>query len=389
MKNFLIIIAIFFISSCVKVEEKMNYKKAMLFYAASANNLQPDILTNVQDIVKYYVANGEKDIYVFLKKPGENGTLSRVTRRSTGNELVAVRTYDKSLNSASTEFLAQVLSDLKALPEVIEITDIMLSSHGSSWTPKIVVGGTLSSETPPTRGISQYSFGQDNVKNDVTMNIDEMAKIFEQYSFNSIIFDACNMCSIEVLYQFRNSAKYILSSPAEVLSYGMNYPAITAYFTQPVTLESLRVMAEETYKFYNAQEDILAKSVTFTVTDCSKLEEFGAVVKEITSRATYEDNRNATPSTMIRYDWRNGVGKDYKQYLTTLITNIGVAADQAKLDDIWTKTFPYYYHTEKIFGWDMTGSCGVAGYIYREGDDIDVLFNPFYLSLDWGKLIME
>lgn len=387
MKKILIIATIFFISSCVKVEEKINYKKAMLFYAASANNLQSDISTNVQDILKYYVANGEKDVYIFFKNAGEDGTLSRVTRRSLGNELVVVKSYDKSLNSASTEFLAQVLSDLKALPEVIAITDIMFSSHGSSWTPTIFVGGTLSSEVPPTRAISQYSFGQDNVKNDVTMNIDEMAKVFEQYSLNSIIFDACNMCSIEVLYQFRNSAKYILSSPAEVLSLGMNYPEITKYFTQPITLETLRIMAEETYKFYNAQEEVTSKSVTFTVTDCSKLEEFGTVVKEITDRATYQDNQNATPSTMIRYDWRYGVGKDYKQYLTTLITNIGVAADQAKLDDIWAKTFPHYYHTEKLFlGWDMTGSCGVAGYIYRE-ENIDPLFNPFYLTLDWGKLI--
>ncbi|MEG0499996.1 MAG: clostripain-related cysteine peptidase [Rikenellaceae bacterium] len=391
MKKILIIVTIFLISSCVKVEEKVNYKKAMLFYAASANNLQPNIWNNVQDIKTNYVANGEKDLYIFFKNDGAEGILYKIVRRSTGNELVQVKSYDKSLNSATTEFLAQVLSDLAALPEVTEITDIMFSSHGSSWIPTIVVGGALSKETPPSRSISLYSFGQDKVSSNVTMNIDEMAKVLEHYSFNSIIFDACNMASIEVFYQFRNCAKYILASPAEVVGAGMNYPAITPYFTQVITPEVLGKMAEECKKLQQTfpEEDKEKKrSSTFTVTDCSKLEEFGKVVKEITSKATPEDNKKATPSTMIRYDYVKGVGKDYKQYLTNLITNIGVAADQVKLDAIWAKTFPYYHHTEKIFGWDMTGSCGVAGYIYRT-ENIDARFNPFYLTLDWGKLIME
>lgn len=393
-KIVLIIVSLFVLSSCVEVEEKVNVKNAMLFYAASANNLNSDIEKNMNDIVKNYVATELKHLFIFFKKPGEDGILYRVSRKSTGNELLTIKTYDKSLNSATVDFLATVLSDIDALPEVDKMTDIVLSSHGSSWTPSIYVSSPLSQETPPAnqrgRSVSEFSFGQDYVEKDVTMNIDEMAELFKKYSFDAIIFDACNMCSIEVLYQFRDCAKYIVSSPAEVLSIGMNYAAITKYFTHEITLEAAKSIAEESFKMYDAQAEVFNKSATFTVTDCSKLEELAVVIKDITARyGTTANNIEATPSTMIRYDGWNGVGKDYKQYLYNLIDIGGVEADKLPLDEKWTLTFPYYFHSAKLFeGWDMTGSSGVAGYIYRE-KNIDPLFNSFYKTLDWGKLIMD
>lgn len=378
----------FVLSACFKSEEKVNVKKATLYYAASANNLQSYIWTNVQDINRYYSANSEKDLYVFFKNLGEDANLYRVTRTSSGNTLNVVKTYDKALGSGDVKFLEQLLQDLTALPEVSELTDIIFSSHGSSWLPTIFQPlPLLSQETPPikSRSATDFSFGQDEgVNRNQTMYIEDMAMVLEKYSLNSIIFDACNMCSIEVLYQLRNSAKYILSSPAEVVAAGMNYPVITKYFTQDITLESLRIMAEETYKFFDAKENVFEKSATFTVTDCSNLEEFGSVVKDLVARyGTPENNIIATPS--LRYDGSNGIGKDYRQYLYNLIEKFGVEGDKVALDAIWTKTFPYYYHTEKIFGWPMEGSCGVAGYIYR--DNINPTFNEYYMTLDWGKLV--
>lgn len=392
-KIVLITISLLLFSSCVKVEEKVNFKNAMLFYAASANNLSSDIENNMNEIVKNYVATEEKHFFIFFKEPSQDGTLYRISRKTTGNELLAVKTYDKNLNSATVDFLATVLSDVDARPEVDAITDIILSSHGSSWTPKIGVSSPLSTETPPAnrrgRSASEFSFGQDYVKSDETMNIDEMAELFKLYSFDAIIFDACNMCSIEVLYQFRDCAKYIVSSPAEVLSAGMNYTDITKYFTRKITLEAAKSIAEESFKMYDAQTEPFSKSATFTVTDCSKLEDLAVVIKDLTTRyGSPGNNIAATPSNMIRYDGWNGVGKDYKQYLYNLIDLVGVPADKIPLDEKWTLAFPYYFHTEKLFkGWDMTGSSGVAGYVYRE-TNIDPLFNPFYKTLDWGKLIM-
>src|SRR5690606_447791 len=47
--------------------------------------------------------------------------------------------------------------------------------------------------------------------------------------FEYIIFDACSMASIKVVYELRNNAQYILASPTEVLSSSYPYGQIVPY----------------------------------------------------------------------------------------------------------------------------------------------------------------
>lgn len=373
------------LSSCEKyVPYEPAQKEVFLFYSASANDLENFIWKNVQSIQANYVPNKEKDIYIFFKKKNGKATLSRLVGVKGNAELRTVKEYDELVSCAAVGTLDLVMNDISSLKNVTRVTDILLSSHGSSWTPTIFVGGKLSGETyepsSKSRAATGYSFGQEG---DETINVDEIADILEKYNLNSIIFDACNMCSIEVVYELRNCAKYILSSPAEILADGLNYPAITSYFTKEITMESLRIMAEETYKLY------LKQSAIMTVTDCSKLDALAIVIKEITaSYATEERNRLATPKNMIRYDFKNGVAKDYLQYLNNLLDLADAPHNKAPLQEAWGKTFPYVYTTEALFGFPMNGACGVGGYIYRE-EDIDARFNPYYKTLEWGKLILE
>lgn len=382
----------FLFSCCKEKEPEITQKNAFLFYAASANNLESDIWSNIQSVVKNYVPSDEKNIYVYFKKTHGISTLYKINKIGGKTELAVVKEYDKTVNCATGETLDMVMNDVSSQKDVIKITDILLSSHGSSWTPSIYVTGKLSEEIynpVRNRSITNYSFGQDYLKSNETINIDVLAKVLEKYDLTSIIFDACNMCSIEVVYQLRNCAKYILSSPAEILGYGMYYDKITPYFTAPTTIETIRMMAEENYKFYNAMSG-WDQSAVMTVTDCSKLNELATLVKEITTAfGTPQNNSLATPDDMIRYDYIiNGVAKDYLQYLNNLLDVAAAPQYKTPLKTAWEKAFPYCYHTKTLFyGWPMDGACGVGGYIYRETNMIQS-FNTYYKTLDWAKLVM-
>lgn len=384
---FFAIIALISFSSCNDEPYQPKRKNAFLFYAASANNLESLISANVQSILTNYVPSDEKDIYIYFKKLGATSTLSRVIKIGGKVQLIKVKEYDETVSCATAETLDMVMRDVASSEYVSKITDVLLSSHGSSWLPTITVDNLLSREpynpTNKARSVTEFSFGQDMLQETESINIDKIADIFEKYDLNSIIFDACNMCSIEVLYELRNCAKYILASPAEILGTGMCYPKMTPYFTSEITLETVRTMAEDTYQFYSKESAIM------TVTDCSQLEALASVIKEITTRyGTEENNRLATPSSMIRYDFVNGVAKDYLQYLNNLLDIVEAPQDKILLKEVWDKVFPYCYHTETLFlGWPMEGACGVGGYIYRE-TEINSLFNPYYKTLDWGKLIL-
>ena len=381
MKNkiFLLSFLIFALFSCKdKINTEDIPKSATLFFMAANNNLDSYLSDNVDQIVDNYIPSYKKDIFIYYKgKYGDKETPRLYQVKQSGSAqayLSIVKEYGVDMNSASMESVKIVMDDLLSLENTTTIEDLVLSSHGGSWLP--------GDESPRVRGILQDN-DYDNF-----IDIDVLAAGLEEYNLNSIIFDACFMSSIEVLYQLRNSAKYILASPAEVLARGMFYDLITPYFTQTMTKDVLSKMAEITTNSYKAESDISMQSATFLVTECKDLDELGIVVRSILDK--YGDPQGVVDLTpILRYDdkYRHGTFlHDYKQVLYKLIgDNTG---DKAELDAIWSKAFPHYYHTDMFFGYvDLNNSNGVGGYIYRDNEK--KIINDYYKKLDWGKLVMN
>ena len=64
------------------------------------------------------------------------------------------------------------------------------------------------------------------------MDTRDMAKAipFNKENLEFILFDACLMSSIEVLYDLRDKAKYVIASPAELPAPGFPYARVMPYF---------------------------------------------------------------------------------------------------------------------------------------------------------------
>lgn len=80
---------------------------------------------------------------------------------------------------------------------------LIVFSHGSGWLPPhTLVNGS--------RSII--------IDNDNEMEITDFAMALPDHLFEFIIFEACNMAGIEVAYELRNKAAYIMASSAPVVS---------------------------------------------------------------------------------------------------------------------------------------------------------------------------
>lgn len=365
--------------SC-STKEDNSRKSAMLMYMDANNSLTANLKDNLNTILSNFVPSEEKDIFIFFK--GSYGSdltpkLYKIVKKKKGEggELSIVKSYNEGLISASATTLNLIMSDVSALPNITTIEDIILSSHAGSWLPF---------KNVPTivRG-----FGDDATDKTQVIEIDQMAKVFEQYNLNSITFDACFMSSIEVLYQLRNSAKYILASPAEVLAAGIDYTFATKYFTQKMTKETLITIANATNELYksSSKPDLFFHSNTLTVTECAYLEDFGKLAKDIVK---YDQSKvNFEIATKVTYDADGKFASDYKEYLYKLIEKYGNSSEKTLLDAAWAKAFVHYAHTDFLLGKiDLTNSYGVAGYIYKE-KQVSKIINDYYSTLDWGKLV--
>lgn len=66
---------------------------------------------------------------------------------------------------------------------------------------------------------------------ELKINIPDLSKALAQSGihFDYILFGACLMSQVEVAYELRNAADYLILSPAEVMSAGFPYFKMTKY----------------------------------------------------------------------------------------------------------------------------------------------------------------
>lgn len=116
--------------------------------------------------------------------------------------------YDTQLESTDSATMVSVLQRIMKLSPARRYS-LVLWSHGSGWVP--------APQKAPTR-----SFGSDN--NGLETDIPVLRGVLENFpTFEYILFDACFMQSIEVAFELRHTAQWIIGSPAEIPAQGAPY----------------------------------------------------------------------------------------------------------------------------------------------------------------------
>jgi len=349
--------------------------KRTVFVYMVASNLGSNLTANIEDmiavatpenlnggnLVVFYSKNKE-EAELFEIKEGANGVITRHHIRDYVNK-----------SAISPQVMREVLNEVVSLYPA-DSYGMVLSSHGSAWLPT------------DFRSMLR-SFGEEDKK---SMEINELADALPDHFFDFLLFDACSMGAIECMYELRNKAVYIISSPSEIWSPGFPYRKVL-----PILFQQLPDMAQIANEYYDFYLNFSYPLGNVTVVKTNQLEDLAGAVRAIVSVAGGEEAMHDLPFSHLQtLSYLSGAPTklydfgDVIQKLTT--TDEQYRFFQAALDKAVTEK----RCTERIYcqaegGYDGIPVEAYSGLsVYPPKRELTEL-NNWYRQLDWYKAVYK
>ena len=261
---------------------------------------------------------------------------------------------------------------------------LVFASHADGWLKALI------SANPATRHIGDYRGTQ--------MNITDLCAVLEGAPhMDFILFDACYMQAIEVAYELRDYADYIIASPTEIPGPGAPYQRVIPKMF--ANKKDVGVDIGNAYYSYYGDENGQIKSaeyilggsntrwtegVSISVLKTSELNALAVITKEILTR--YVDNKEKINTSSLFY-YGSDITYTIRYYdfdrLIRQITNENtdyikwrVAFNNAQL---YFKTTKTNYAARMGGDFDMSKAEGV--YMYVPG--VNTAQHEYYQTLEW------
>lgn len=241
------------------------------------NNLDPFAIDNINQMEMGWNDDFDGNLIVYLDR-AEGASIAhpvvyKIVHDTTQNIKSQIIAVYPEQNSADPLVMNNTLSSIiKDYPA--QSYGLILWSHGSAWFPK---GTELNADSTKLKArihTITKSFGKDGLDE---MSITDLSNSLP-LKFQFIIFDACYMGSIEVLYELRNKSDYIISSSTEILSSGYPYTDIMPLlFQQTINYSNL---ANTFYQSYEKHDGVM-KSASVSVANTNNLHNLAQSVSMI------------------------------------------------------------------------------------------------------------
>lgn len=266
MKNRSIACLLLFLSvfiGCTK-EETEGSDRTVLIYIVADNNLNNFGYDNLDYILQGAAGQTLNGGHLLVYFDAQDSAPFLYEIKPTGGQTATkeiLKEYEEQ-NSMATDVMKGVIDEALALRPASEY-GLVLWSHATAWLPSNV-------------HTMLRSFGSDKGKE---MDIRDLATALPDHTFDFILFDACYMASVEVLYELRGKANYIIASPTETMANGFPYDRIIAPMFERKA--DLKKICTEFYSFYRNQSQPLMQSATVSLTDMASLDKLAGIVNEI------------------------------------------------------------------------------------------------------------
>jgi hypothetical protein len=366
--------------SCSPEENDPIPTRTLLIYMAADNNLTNYSYQNIKSILEGAKGNNlnNGNLLIYHDSAGEPPRLIQIVQGAGGvMEEKIIRTYEDR-NSVSVEVMRSVLAEVFG-SEAYKAKSyaLLLWSHGSAWLPSNV-------------GDYLRSYGVDDGNH---MEIYDLKKALQGYTFDFIIFDDCYMANIEVAYALRDNADYILASPTEVLAQGLPYADVVKYMfsSEPVS-QALGRIGETFYTYYANQESEHYRSASTALVKTECLESLAAICREILA-GKEEAIFNLPLANIQLLEYLRDTDHalyDLGDFIKQLATPKQYSRFENALKEVVlyknTTTGAYYGRGGTWLTIDKDRFCGISVYVPQQ--QLGPL-NEWYRQLDWYKAVYE
>lgn len=342
------------LSSCSKGEEiAVTVDRVLLVYLGADNNLSGESYAKLDAMTQGYRASANTRILVYQDASDGVPCLLEVGGQT-------IETYPAE-NSADPSVFSRVIGTAKSLYPQARF-NLLVFSHASGWLP----GNTLVAPR------SVLVDGSDQ------MELSDFADAIPDQAFEYIIFETCFMAGIEVAYELRHKADYILASSAEIVSPGFTN-VYRSHINELVSGNPKRFM-NSAFEYFERQSGYM-QSATFSMIRTDGLDALADWV-----RNNCDFTRVVNISEVQHFD-RNGYHLffDLGDYYSRLLENdiqklqLEVLIDHAIVDKLSTRYFMPNYN-----GFAINHHSGLTTYI-RQNQYPQM--NQAYTELDWYKAI--
>ena len=371
-----------FISCADSDTIKKDIERTVLVYMAADNNLSSFGNTNIQ-LMLQGMKNVEGRLIIYLD-PSNDVPRLMVIEGNSAPKLDTLVTYSEE-NSASPEVLRRTIQDVRNLYPSNSY-GLILWSHGMGWLPE-----KYNFHRSYSAGLVRYTnlptkyFGQDTHPGDGAMEsfmeTDELMAGISGH-FNFIMFDACFMGAVEVLYGLRDYADYFIASPAEILANGFPYDKIVPWLWGDE--EDLKRVCAEYFNYYNTYpdpNDAGWNSATVALVKSSELQH----LVELTSNIVGE-NKCVASTDVWRYPLSKSSLPNVFYDLGDYINTYGDESQQSAYKQQLEKTVVFKAATPTFFGQTIPTDkfSGLSVYIPQtRWDDM----NQIYYQLEWARTV--
>ena len=256
------------------------------------NGLLEHFKTNISDmeeVVRYGLPEGCR-VLVYLVKPDKRQATDGVTARALVGELfelkggagrverVALKHYPNP-DMTKAESITALLNDVRTFAPAPRYS-MTIGCHGMGWLPVTTqnrAGGWGQREYWEYEGVEQTRwFG--GLEAIYQTEIATLAKGVAQagMKMDYILFDDCYMSSVEVAYELREVADYLIGSTSEIMAEGFPYSEIGLLLLGNVDYEGI---CESFYQYYMERDSHPCGTVAVTV--CKELETLAAIMTRI------------------------------------------------------------------------------------------------------------
>ena len=249
-------------------------KSILVFMPYTANDngagsLYRNLLVNLNDMeqaVNDTKGLGGTRLIVFIAQDDKTSHLIDFAYRKGRCVRDTLKTYT-SADYTTPGGLSSVIADMKSHAPADNYS-MIVGCHGEGWLPA---------------GSATRWFGGAKYKIDITTLAQAIQAngIKMQY----ILFDDCYMSAVEVAYDLRSAADWIIASTSEMMDYGMPYRRIMRYLAarQP----DYQAVCDEFIAFYKSYRYPYA---TIGVTDLSRIGEMAALMKSVNVSHTFDES---------------------------------------------------------------------------------------------------